>query len=66
MQVYYHIKEMSSCSCNSNDFAFGPDKAELLNDYKIGLAILMKILKKAEQVTIDNKHYSCLCGTKVQ
>lgn len=26
MQVYYHIKEMSSCSCNSNDFAFGPDK----------------------------------------
>ena len=66
MQVYYHIKEMSSCSCNSNDFAFGPDTAELLHDYKIGLAILMKILKQAEQVTIDNKHYSCLCGTKVQ
>lgn len=56
MQVYYHNEEMSSCSCNSNDSALGPDKAELLNDYKIGLAILMKILKQAEQVTIDNKH----------
>lgn len=66
MQVYYHIEEMSSCSCDSNDSAFGPDKAELLNYYEIGRAILMKILKQAEQVTIDNKHYSCSCGTKVQ
>lgn len=37
MQVYYHIEEMSSCSCNSNDSASGPGQAELVNDYKIGL-----------------------------